>query len=341
MRCLRPCEEPVTITFGNGGTGQAAAVGEVLLHTPTNEFLLTEVLYIPEASENLISVRHATRNGLDFKFSRNRCEIGCKGRTQAMAPCTGDAINYLSGWCEVHHETAQAATKTNPEAKLKTTTKTKMKTTNETPELWHQRFGHLGYDNLARLTTMVEGINVTADEFRGVGNSGAICEPCALGKQHRQPFKASEPAATQPLELVHTDVCGPMPITSLGGNNYFVTLLDDYSKLSAVLPLPHKSAVATAVKEVLNQLETQSGYGTKRLRCDNGTEYVNAQLKGFCHGKGIKLETTVRYTPEQNGAAERLNRTLMDKVRPMLADSGLPKSMWAEAVTTDNYVRNR
>ena len=68
LQNVRPVSEPVTITFGNGGTGKAAATDEVLLQTPTNVFLLTEVLYIPEASENLISVRHAIRNGLDFRF---------------------------------------------------------------------------------------------------------------------------------------------------------------------------------------------------------------------------------------------------------------------------------
>ena len=68
LQNVRPVSEPVTITFGNGGTGKAATTDEVLLQTPTNVFLLIEVLYIPEANENLISVRHATRNGLDFRF---------------------------------------------------------------------------------------------------------------------------------------------------------------------------------------------------------------------------------------------------------------------------------
>ncbi|GAB4814243.1 hypothetical protein N2152v2_001289 [Parachlorella kessleri] len=327
MSNLRPVEEPVTITFGNGGTGQAAATGEVLLHTADNEFLLTDVLYIPEASENLISVRHATRYGLDFKFCHDRCAIGRVGRTVAIAPCAGDAIYYLSGWSQVQQEAAQTALAA--------------KAAKETPELWHKRFGHLGYENLARLTSMVSGMSITADGFREAGEAESFCEPCATGKQHRQPFQASQHAAMQPLELVHTDVCGPLPVTSLGGSSYFVTLLDDYSKLSAVLPLARKSDTAAAVQRTLTQLETQTGYRTKRLRCDNGTEYINAQLKGYCDDRGIKLETTVRYTPEQNGAAERLNRTLMDKVRPMLTDSGLPKTLWAEAVVAASYVRNR
>lgn len=131
------------------------------------------------------------------------------------------------------------------------------------------------------------------------------------------------------------------PCTSTGGSNYFLTLLDDRSKLSVVQPLARKSDVALALKDTITMLENQIGRTTKRIRCDNGTEFINSELKSFCADKGIKLETTVRYTPEQNGAAERLNRTLLDKVRPMLASAGLPKHLWAETLVTANYVRNR
>ena len=84
----------------------------------------------------------------------------------------------------------------------------------ESPQLWHPRFGHLGYDNLARLQTkdMVTGIATTANDFKAAG-AGPPCEPCALGKAQRAPFKASgDSAASSKLELLHTDVCGPLPV---------------------------------------------------------------------------------------------------------------------------------
>lgn len=323
----RPMEDNITITFGNGGTGKATAIGEVLLHTPDATICLSEVLLIPEATENLISVRHATKRGIEFKFCSDRCEISDNGHTTAIAPCTGDAIYYLTGWCEDNSR------------KCKPLLVARSK---DTPRLWHERFGHLGYDNLARVTSMVTGIQVSADEFKSASSeNNNFCEACALGKQHRRPFQQSTSTTTKPLALVHTDVCGPLPTTSLGGSHYFVTLLDDYSKLSVVRPLARKSDVASIIKDTLTLLEKQTGCTTKRLRCDNGSEYINEELSNFCNKNGIKMETTVRYTPEQNGAAERLNRTLMDKVRPMLASSGLPKTLWAEAVVTANYLRNR
>lgn len=321
----RPLDNEITITFGNGGTGKATACGEVLLRTSGNVFELTNVLLIPEATENLISIRHATNRGLDFKFCADRCEINHDGRTVASASSVGDSIYYLNGWSK----TASTQGNTALVARGK-----------ETPQLWHERFGHLGYDNLARLTKMVRGIHTSAEEFKAAGNED-LCEPCTMGKQHRLPFKASSSVAKRPLALVHTDVCGPLPVTSKGGNNYFLTLLDDHSKLSAVRPLARKSDAATALKEILTLLEKQSGYTVQRIRCDNGSEYINAHLESYCRENGIKLETTVRYTPEQNGAAERLNRTLMDKVRPMLVAADLPRYLWADAVATASYVRNR
>lgn len=319
----RPIDEEITITFGNGGTGKATACGDVLLHISGTTFRLMDVLYIPETTENLISIRHATNRGLDFKFCADRCEISYGGKIVASASSVGDSIYYLSGWTKSVQESAAFTARTK-----------------ETPQLWHERFGHLSYENLERLSGMVTGIHITAKEFKAAAEGG-LCEPCTLGKQHRLPFKPSTSTTQRPLALVHTDLCGPLPVTSMGGNNYFLTLLDDHSKLSAVLPLARKSDVAKATKDTLILLQNQSGCKVQRLRCDNGTEFVNADLMAFCKDNGIKLETTVRYTPEQNGAAERLNRTLLDKVRPMLATSGLPKYLWADAVVTANYLRNR
>lgn len=106
-------------------------------------------------------------------------------------------------------------------------------------------------------------------------------------------------------------------------------------------PITNKSDTPLVVRDTLMFPETQSGHKVRNVRSDNGSEYINEYLDKFYRDKGIKVETTIRYTPEQNGAAERLNRTLLDKVRSMLASASLPKNLWAEAVVTANYVRNR
>ena len=119
------------------------------------------------------------------------------------------------------------------------------------------------------------------------------------------------------------------------------TFLDDYSKMSIVQPLKHKSDVPAAAKHIITFMEKQAGQELLVLRSDNGAEYLNRKVGGFLKNKGVLHQTSNPYTPEQNGAAERLNRTLMERVRAMLEDSGLPKSYWAEAVCSAAYIRNR
>ena len=144
----------------------------------------------------------------------------------------------------------------------------------ESAELWHRRFGHLGYENLARLLSgdMVTGIGVTAEAFKSAG--GDICEPCVQAKQHRLPHPSSDSDSKKPLELLHMDVCGPFAEPSLGGARYFATFRDNYTKLSVVRPLEFKSEVAAVTKEVICMLEKQSGRSVLVVRTDNGTEYV-------------------------------------------------------------------
>ncbi|PSC67053.1 Retrovirus-related Pol poly from transposon TNT 1-94, partial [Micractinium conductrix] len=170
------------------------------------------------------------------------------------------------------------------------------------PPPLHRRLGHLGFDNLAKMPDMVTGIRVTAAEFKTAG-ANALCEPCTLGKQHRLPFNTSTSATKAPLELLHTDLCGPLPVASAGGSLYFNTILDDFTGMSFVIPLRHKSDAADSIIHTVTMLQRQAGLPVKR--------------------------------------AERLNRTLWEKARPMLSDAGLPKHLWADAIVTANYLRNR
>ena len=122
---------------------------------------------------------------------------------------------------------------------------------------------------------------------------------------------------------------------------YLATLLDDFSRLSTMVPIPHKSQAASVVKEVVQMLETETGNKLQGMRTDRGTEYLNAQLEAFCKEKGVKHETTASYTPEQSGAADGFNRTLLERARAMLFDAQQLKDVWAEAAVTATYIKNR
>lgn len=319
---LRPPPEHLTVTFGNGAQAKPAGVGDVYLELARGTtVVITDVLYMPNAAESLFSVSYAANKGFHFSFGASGCEI-FKGSTSIAHVPTKSDIYYLEGRCLPNARAAYAAR------------------TNESPELWHRRFGHLGFDNLTKMENLVTGMATTSTEFKAAGTN-APCEACTLGKQHRLPFIASTSATHAPLELLHTDLCGPMPVPSTGGNTYFLTILDDFTNFSFVYPLSSKSDATAVIITAVTMLERQTGHTVKRIRSDNGGEFTNSTLGDFYKSKGILAETTNPYTPQQNGKAERLNRTLWEKARPMLADSTLPKTFWAEAIVTANYLRNR
>ncbi|GIM15146.1 hypothetical protein Vretimale_17958, partial [Volvox reticuliferus] len=206
--------------------------------------------------------------------------------------------------------------------------------------LWHRRLGHLGFGSLERMCreNMVTGMELDRGSLAAA--SSRICEPCIYAKQSRGPFPATGHKAVKPLGLVHMDVCGPMPETSLGGSRYVTTVLDDCTGLSAVAFTETKDAIGKKVRAIFEALENIAGRRVKEVRTDRGREFVNQTMGDYFSNKGIIHGTTVGYTPEQNGAAERLNRTLLEKTRAMLVESELPQQLWAEALATANYLRN-
>lgn len=162
------------------------------------------------------------------------------------------------------------------------------------------------------------------------------------GENRKKPFqKVTDLMTTQVLELIHSDVCGMMPIASHQGSKYFVTFIDDFSRRARVYFIKNKSEVLSCFKHFVSISENQTGKQIKILRTDNGTEYKNTEFSNFLVKKGIQHQLTNIYTPQQNGVAERYNRTLLDLARSMLADAGMPKMFWAEAVNCANYLRNR
>ena len=164
---------------------------------------------------------------------------------------------------------------------------------------------------------------------------------CVNCKQTRNLFSKSHSKTTDVLQLVHTDVCGKFQTSSKGGATYFVTFIDDFSRFTWVYPLKSKDEVFKVFCDWKIMVENLTGKLLKRIRSDNGGEYKSNKFSAFTKHHGIIHEFTVRKTPEQNGMAERLNRTLVERIRCMLSDSSLPKSFWAEALNTATYLKNR
>ena len=142
------------------------------------------------------------------------------------------------------------------------------------------------------------------------------------------------------LELVHSDVYGPMSIQERGGYEYFITLTDDYSRFGYVYLMKWKSEAFEKFKEFRAEVENQLDKRLKAIRSDRGGEYIFGDFRDYLIENGIVSQLTAPGTPQQNGIAKRRNRTLLDMVRSMLSYSTLPISFWGYALNTVMYLLN-
>ena len=175
--------------------------------------------------------------------------------------------------------------------------------------------------------------------------SNVACDVCATSEQVRKSFKTSEEEAetrerSRSDVVVCSDILGPITPASKSGFSYVVTFILMKSRYVTVYPLRKKSDVVSAFKRFYQEIKTASGTSVKVLRSDNGGEYRNAAMNNFCKAKFVKQEFTAPYNPQQNGMAERMNRTLVEMTRCMLKDSGFDKSYWCEALMTSADIRN-
>ncbi|KAH9657298.1 Integrase catalytic domain-containing protein [Citrus sinensis] len=168
-----------------------------------------------------------------------------------------------------------------------------------------------------------------------------FCEKCVFSKATRQKFGTSKQETKHSMDYIHSDLWGPSQVPSHGGARYFMTLIGDYTRKVWVYVLKQKGEALLKFKEWMTLIENQTERKVKRLRIDNGLEYYSKEFDSFCKEKGIVRHKTVRRIPQQNGLAERMNRTLVEKVRCMLFSANLSKHFWADAVTTAAYLINR
>ncbi|GKB03771.1 retrovirus-related pol polyprotein from transposon TNT 1-94 [Tanacetum coccineum] len=144
-----------------------------------------------------------------------------------------------------------------------------------------------------------------------------------------------------PLHLLHMDLFGPTFVKSLMKKMYCLVVIDDFSGFTWVFFLATKDETSGILKSFITGIENLVDHKVKVIRCDNGTEFKNSEMNQFCEKKGILRQFSVARTPQQNGVAERRNKTLIEAARTMLADSKLPTTFWAETVNTACYVQNR
>src|SRR5664279_5191168 len=162
-----------------------------------------------------------------------------------------------------------------------------------------------------------------------------------MGKMTKTPFAKSFERASDLLELVHSDVCGPMSTTAIGGYEYFVTFMDDFSRYGYVYLMKHKSETLEKFKEFQSEVENQLGKKIKLLRFDRGGEYMSQEFDSHLKSCGIVSQLTPPGTPQRNGVSERRNRTLLDMVRSMMSQTDLSLSFWGYCLETVAFTLNK
>ncbi|GJU27954.1 putative ribonuclease H-like domain-containing protein [Tanacetum coccineum] len=204
---------------------------------------------------------------------------------------------------------------------------------------WHRRMAHVNFKTINKLAKegLVDGLPLKV--FTNEHN----CVACNKGKQHKASYKhiSAVRLITETLQLLHMDLFGPTNIRSIDQKYYSLVVTDDFSRFTWTFFLGTKDETFYVLKEFIALIENQLNKKVKGIRCDNGTEFKNAKLIELCGEKGIKRDYSNPRTPQQNGVAERKNRTLIEAARTMLADSKLPTMFWTEAVSTACYVLNR
>ena len=154
-----------------------------------------------------------------------------------------------------------------------------------------------------------------------------MCKPCQVGKIKRTQFKSKSYTSTEkPLQLVHMDLCGPSRHEGTWKENYFMLIIDDYSRLTWVAFLKEKDEAFEKFKIFKALTENQTGKRLKAVRSDRGGEFMSSDFKEFCDKHGIKREYTIPRTPQQNGVVERKNIIVQQMARAMMNEKNIGKT---------------
>jgi transposase InsO family protein len=310
-----------SVKLGNEFRMEVMGKGNIRLEINGAVQVVTDVYYVPDLKNNLLSVGQLQERGLTLLIQNGTCKLYHPRRGLIMqTKMTANRMFVLLA-SVVFQETSaflQSATEDNS-------------------QLWHHRFGHLSYKGLRTLQykQMVKGLPL-------VKASDKSCTECLVGKQHRDVIqKKTQWRASHKLQLVHADICGPITPNSNCNKRYFIKFIDDFSRMVWIYFLVEKSEAFTTFKNYKSLVEKESGALIGCLRTDRGGEFTSNEFNEFCKINGIRRQLTTSYTPQKNGVAERKNRTIMNMVRCMLCDKQLPKSFWPEAAKWTVHVLNR
>src|SRR6266481_4817216 len=306
-----------SVRVGDVATTSQVGVGSVVFHTSQGvKISLSNVLHLPGTATRFISEGALADKGALLLKDSGSIKISVKGKCIAQAYRENKLywLDIASGSLSKHIKHTLSL------------------------DLWHQHMGHVSHATLkAHGSSALKGMDLDDSTIP------QVCYGCEMGKSTRDSFSATvrPKKTTRTFEIVHSDLCGPMQSNSIQGSSYYASFIDDFSNHSLVYFLKQKSQFVQAFKLFLAWGETQSGYKLKALHSDRGGEYIGKDTQDILKQKGIEHHLTMPGSAQQNGKAERFNRTIMDKALAMQHTAGLSYGFWEFAVESAVHIYNR
>lgn len=351
-----PFDVPRPIILGDGSHVDAEGSGTIVLETPQSIITLRDAIYSSKMMVNLISIRRLTEKGIArLSFEHDYCEIISNNEIYGRAVIDNEMSLYR---LEEHHSMrANIATQSTSSDFVQIRANTLKAGAPRTKpslilQLYHRKLGHL---HLAGCRTVLKALGIKVDDPPSEDDPEEPwwCEPCIFGKQTQSPNHApATQRAEAPYELIHIDTNGPWATPTLEKrhagtvdaiphrSNYTLVLVDDYS--GEITSRFYSSRTQFRVKFIQFVLAVEArGHRVKRVRLDRAKEFISEEIQEFCLDRGIVLEPSASYAHEQNGRAERTQRTVRGMASTILIESGLPEGFWGEAWRTATYLRNR
>ncbi|KAK1697306.1 hypothetical protein QYE76_014003 [Lolium multiflorum] len=316
---LRPNINNITVSFGDNSTSEVLGFGKVVV---AHNITLVDVMLVKTLGYNLLSVSALGKMGFTV-FIDNDIVVLLWSKTLKVA---------FVGYREHNLYVVDFSGTTTSSAMC-------LFGKADVGWLWHRRLAHV---NMRTLQSLHKGNHIVGLMESVSFAKDRVCRACVEGKMHDSPHPSKTIISSKRiLELLHVDLFGPVTHASLGAKKHCLVIVDDYSRYTWVYFLKTKDETQQIFIDFATEVQRQHNLLIMAIRSDNGSEFKNYTLNDFLSDEGIRHQYSAAYTPQQNGVAERKNRTLMDMARSMMAEYKSRYNFWAEAISTACHSSNR
>ncbi|RVW69729.1 Retrovirus-related Pol polyprotein from transposon TNT 1-94 [Vitis vinifera] len=331
LQNYKPSNGHSSVHIADGSKSKIAGTGSIKL---TKDLYLDSVLHVPNLDCNLLSISKLARDlQCVTKFYPNLCvfqDLKSGKMIGSAELCSG---LYLLSCGQFSNQVSQASCvqSQSMSESFNSVSNSKVNKDSEIIML-HYRLGHPSFVYLAKLFPKL---------FINKNPASYHCEICQFAKHTRTVYPQIPYKPSTVFSLVHSDVWGPSRIKNISGTRWFVTFVDDHTRVTWVFLMKEKSEVGHIFQTFNLMVQNQFNSKIQVLKSDNAKEYFTSSLSTYLQNHGIIHISSCVDTPQQNGVAERKNRHLLEVARCLMFSSNVPNYFWGEAILTATYLINR